>query len=154
MDTFSLIPGTRPDNPGPLARFLPPLEDSVVSAWLEENVEPGGWLLDPFGTAPRISLEAARAGYRVLVAANNPITRFILEMGTASLPESEFKAALADLAVSRKGEEKLEDHLQSLYLTACTSCTQEVPAEAFLWRKGEKEPFGRVFECKECGESG
>ena len=154
MDTFSLIPGTRPDNPGPLARFLPPLEDGVVSAWLGENIEPGGWLLDPFGSAPRLALEAARAGYRVLVAANNPITRFMLEMGTASLPESVFKAALADLAVSRKGEERLEDHLQELYLTTCTSCAREVPAQAFLWRKGEDAPFGRIFECKECGESG
>jgi hypothetical protein len=154
VDTFSLIPGTRPDNPGPLARFLPPLEEGVISAWLEKNVEPGDWLLDPFGTAPQFSLEAARAGYRVLVAANNPITRFMLEMGAASLPESEFKAALADLAVSRKGEEKLEEHLQGLYLTACSSCEQYVPAQAFLWRKGEDTPYGRVYECEDCSESG
>jgi hypothetical protein len=154
MDTFSLIPGTRPDNPGPLARFLPPLEDGVISAWLGENVAPGSWVLDPFGSAPRLALEAARSGYRVLVAANNPITRFILEMGAASLPESEFKAAIADLAVSRKGEEKLEEHLQALYLTACISCTREVPAQAFLWRKGENNPYGRIFECKECSEGG
>lgn len=154
MDTFSLIPGTRPTNPGPLARFLPPLEEGVISAWLAENVKPGSWLLDPFGTAPCLALEAARAGYRVLVAANNPITRFILEMGATSLPEAEFKAALADLAVSRKGQEKFEDHLQALYLTTCTSCAQEVPAQAFLWRKGEQTPFGRIYECKDCGESG
>jgi len=154
VDTFSLIPGTRPDNPGPLARFLPPLEEGVISAWLRDNIEAGGWLLDPFGTAPHLSLEAARAGYRVLVAANNPITRFVLEMGAASLPESEFKAALADLAVSRKGEEKLEDHLESLYLTPCASCERTVPAQAFLWRKGEESPYGRIFDCLECGESG
>jgi hypothetical protein len=144
----------KPENPGPLARFLPPLEDGVISTWLKENIPAGGWVLDPFGSAPQLTLEAARAGYRVLVAANNPITRFILEMGVAALPESEFKAALADLAVSRKGEEKLEEHLQSLYLTACISCKQEVPAQAFLWRKGEESPFGRIYECKECSESG
>jgi hypothetical protein len=154
VDTISLISGTRPINPGPLARFLPPLEDGVTAAWLRENVPPGSWVLDPFGSAPRLSLEAARAGYRVLVAANNPITRFMLEMGAASLPELEFKAAIADLAVSRKGEEKLEEHLKALYSTACTSCKQEVPAQAFLWRKGEEAPYGRIFECKECSENG
>ena len=154
MDTISLIPGTRPTNPGPLARFLPLLEDGVISAWLRESIAPGSWVLDPFGSAPRLTLEAARAGYRVLVAANNPITRFILEMGATSLPEAEFKAAIADLAVSRKGEEKLEEHLQDLYCTACVSCTQEVPAQAFLWRKGENAPYGRIFECKDCGDSG
>jgi hypothetical protein len=154
VDTFPLIPGLKPDNPGPLARFLPPLEDGVISAWLSQNVEPGGWLLDPFGSAPRLVLEAARAGYRVLVAANNPITRFMLEMGAVALPEAGFKAAIADLAVSRKGDEKLEEHLQALYLTPCASCSQEVPAQAFLWRKGEEAPFARIFECRECGESG
>jgi hypothetical protein len=126
----------------------------VVSAWLKENVPVGGWILDPFGSAPRMTLEAARAGYRVLVAANNPITRFMLEMGAASLPEAEFKAAIADLAVSRKGEEKLEEHLQDLYCTACVSCKQEVPAQEFLWRKGEAAPYGRIFVCKSCGDSG
>ena len=154
MDTFSLIPGTRPNNPGPLARFLPRLEEGVISAWLGENIAPGSWLLDPFGSAPRLSLEAAHAGYRVLVAANNPITRFMLEMGAASLPEATFNAALADLAVSRKGEERLEEHLQELYLTRCTSCEKEVPAQAFLWRKGEEAPYGRIYECKDCNESG
>ena len=154
MDTFSLIPGTVSSNPGPLARFLPPLEDGVVSAWLAENVEPGAWLLDPFGSAPRLTLEAARAGYRVLVAANNPITRFMLEMGTASLSSAEFNAAIADLAVARKADEKLESHLQSLYLTPCNNCASEVPAQAFLWRKGEETPFARIYECKACGDSG
>ncbi|HEX9595614.1 MAG TPA: hypothetical protein VF982_01950, partial [Anaerolineales bacterium] len=56
--------------------------------------------------------------------------------------------------VSRKGEEKLEEHLQALYCTTCISCTQEVPAQAFLWRKGEHAPYGRIFECKDCSESG
>ncbi len=137
-----------------MARFLPPLEDGVISTWLKGNIPPGSWVLDPFGAAPRLSLEAARAGYRVLVAANNPITRFMLEMEAACLPEAEFKAVLADLAISRKGAERLEEHLQSLYLTTCTSCAKEVPAQAFLWRKGEKAPYGRIFECKACGESG
>ena len=154
MDTFSLIPGVIPQNPGPLARFLPPLEDGIISTWLGENVPAGAWLLDPFGTAPRMTLEAARAGYRVLVAANNPITRFMLEMGAASMPESEYNAAIADLAVSRKGQERFEEHLQALYMTPCTSCGLEVSAQAFLWRKDEEAPFGRIYECKPCGESG
>ena len=152
MDNISFIPGTRPENPGPLARFLPPLEDGVISAWLKENVPAGSWILDPFGSAPKLTLEAARAGYRVLVAANNPITRFMLEMGAAALPEAEFKAAVADLAVSRKGEEKLERHLQDLYCTPCVSCKKEVPGQEFLWRKGEEAPNGRIIDCKASGD--
>lgn len=154
MDTFTLIPGTLPANPGPLARFLPPLEEGVLSTWLRANLKPGAWLLDPFGVAPRLALEAAQSGYRVLTAANNPITRFVLEMGAAGLPAMEFKAALASLAASRKGEERLEHHLQALYLTPCAGCQREVPAQAFLWRKGEEMPYGRIYRCPSCGDSG
>ena len=68
--------------------------------------------------------------------------------------ESDFKAALADLAVSKKGEERLETHLQSLYATACENCGHEVLAQSFIWRKGENEPYARIYECGECGEAG
>jgi hypothetical protein len=57
----------------------------VAAAWLARHpIQPGTWLLDPFGFAPQLAIEAARSGYRVLVTANNPITRFLLEMAQAS----------------------------------------------------------------------
>src|SRR5574341_2145351 len=154
MESLPYIPGLQPADPGPLSRFIPPLEEGVVSTWLSHHAATQSWLLDPFGFSPRLVLEAARAGYRVLVTANNPVTRFLLEMAANPPAESEFKAALADLAVSRKGEERLETHLQSLYLTPCASCGHDVPAQAFLWRKGEQAPFARLYECKDCGDSG
>lgn len=154
MDTFSFIPGRKTASPGSLARFLPPLEDGVISTWLSENVKKGAWVLDPFGSSPRLALEAARTGYRVLVTVNNPVTRFLLEICATAPKTTEFKAALADLAVSRRGNEKLETHLQTLYHTPCSNCQKEVPARAFLWRKGENAPYARIYECKECHETG
>ena len=85
-------------------------------------LRPVAGLLDPFGFSPRLVLEAARSGYRVLVTVNNPITRFLLEMSANPPTESDFKAALADLAVVKKGEERLAAHLQSLYFTTCEKC--------------------------------
>jgi hypothetical protein len=99
-------------------------------------------------------LEAARAGYRVLVTVNNPITRFLLEMSANPPTETDFKAALADLASSKKGEERLGAHLQSLYLTPCEKCGNEIYADAFLWRKGESAPYARVYTCPHCEDSG
>ncbi len=161
MESLAYIPGLKAAEPGPLSRFLPPLEDGTVSAWLLQHPprsgsDPSspGWLIDPFGFSPRLAVEAARAGYRVLVAVNNPITRFLLEMAANPPPEADFKAALADLAVSKKGSEHLEAHLQSLYLTPCEKCGSETQAESFIWRKGEPVPFARVYECKECGDRG
>ncbi len=154
MDLQPYIPGLSPADPGPLSRFTPPLEEGVVAAWLPPHATAGSWLLDPFGFSPRLVLEAARSGYRVLVTVNNPITRFILEMSANPPSESDFKAALADLAVVKKGEERLAAHLQSLYVTTCEKCEQEIYAESFLWRKGEDVPYARLYKCPHCEDSG
>lgn len=143
-----------PADPGPLSRFIPPLEEGVISAWLPLHASAGSWLLDPFGFSPRLVLEAARAGYRVLVTVNNPITRFLLEMFANPPLESDFKAAFAELETSKKGDERLGIHLQSLYLTPCEKCGKEIQAQSFLWRKSEDTPYARIYECKECGDSG
>jgi hypothetical protein len=154
MDHQPYIPGTKPADPGPLSRFTPPLEEGVVSRWLPPHAGPGSWLLDPFGFSPRLTLEAARAGYRVLVTVNNPVTRFLLEMSARPPSEADFKAALADLAVAKKGEERLGAHLASLYLTTCEKCEREIQAEAFLWRKGEETPYARIYKCPHCEDAG
>ncbi|HSG42408.1 MAG TPA: hypothetical protein VLA72_04560, partial [Anaerolineales bacterium] len=143
-----------PADPGPLSRFTPPLEQGVISTWLPLHAETGSWILDPFGFSPRLVLEAARAGYRVLVTVNNPVTRFLLEMSANPPSKSDFKAALADLAVVKKGDERLQTHLESLYITICQKCEREIQAESFLWRKGEDAPFARVYTCPHCDDAG
>src|SRR5512138_2137234 len=154
MDQQPYIPGMSPAEPGPLARFTPPLEEGVISRWLPHHAPTGSWLIDPFGFSPRLVLEAARQGYRVLVAINNPITRFLIETSAEPPSEADFKAALADLAVVKKGDERLAAHLQSLYLTACEKCGQQIQADSFLWRKGEAAPYARIYTCPQCGDSG
>ena len=156
MDLFTSVPFLigRPPAPKLLARFLPPVAEGVLTAWLKTSATPGGWLLDPFGAAPQWTVEAARAGQRVLVAANNPVSRFLLEMAASPPGEESFTAALADLAASRKGDERLEAHVQSLYLTNCSQCNKEIPAQAFLWKRDEKQPYARVYQCPYCGQAG
>lgn len=162
MEALPYIPGFKAADPGPLSRFLPPIEAGTISTWLSHRApafdaahgKSGNWLLDPFGFSPRLVLEAARAGYRILVTVNNPVTRFLLEIAANPPSESDFKAALADLAVSKKGDERLETHLQSLYLTRCEKCGHEIQADTFIWRKGEDAPFARTYQCTECGDSG
>ncbi|MBL8100090.1 MAG: hypothetical protein JNK81_12975 [Anaerolineales bacterium] len=154
MQSQPYITGFERADVGPLARFLPPLEEGVISSWLSLQTLTGNWLLDPFGFSPRLVLEAARSGYRVLVTANNPITRFLLEIFANPPPESEFIASLADLGAIKKGDERLENHLQSLYLTTCEKCNGQIQAQAFLWKKGEDTPYGKIYECKHCDDKG
>ena len=138
----------------PLARFLPPLSDGVVTSWLRDHVNPGSWVLDPFTASPRQTIEAARAGYRVIAAANNPIARFLLEMQAAPPGESEMKSVLAQLAGTRVGEQRIELYIQSLYETECDACDSLVNVTAFIWNQGESGPAARIYECPICGHAG
>jgi hypothetical protein len=154
MEPLPYLSGTRPVNPGLLSRFLPVLEEGTVSGWLSSSVPPGSWVLDPFASSPRLALEAARLGYRVLVTVSNPITRFLLETAASAPSEADLKAALADLAAARKSDERLETHLRSLYVTNCERCGTPVQARAFLWNKDSDIPYARIYDCPNCEDGG
>jgi hypothetical protein len=152
--SIPFIPGTPPVKPELLGRYLPPIPENVFSSWLKFNVPAGRWVLDPFGSTPRVALEAARAGYRILVAANNPIIRFLIEMMAEPPAVSDLKASLAGLAASFIGVERIEPHIRSLYSTICARCGQVISAEAFLWEQGNPTPYARIYTCPYCGDSG
>lgn len=136
-----------------LGRFLPPLPAGMAAACLERMAPPGSLILDPFGSSPPALIEAARAGYRVVTCANNPILRFLLKRMAGPPSAADLQARLAELASARKGSERLEIHLQSLYETKCQACGQTVQAEAYLWNKGAESPYARIYQC-ECGDQG
>jgi len=148
------IPGRQAKGSKPLARYLPPLAEGIAELWLQSNLPKGSWVIDPFGSSPRLDLEAARSGYRVLVLAHNPILRFILETLATSPSKAELGAALSLLAASRRGEERTELHIKSLYRTHCEHCDKEVIADAFLWERESSGPFARIYHCPYCGDSG
>jgi hypothetical protein len=158
MDGFIYIPGDESEKTAPLARYLPPIPEGVAATFLKQHlgangVEQHAWVLDPFGASPRLATEIAENGYRALVAVNNPVTRFLLEMAANPPSQADLRAALAELASARKGSERLETHLQSLYLTNCTRCQRQVPAEAFIWERHSGALVARKYRCT-CGDSG
>jgi len=158
MDNLVYIPGDEPSKPAPMERYLPPIPEGVAAAFLaghsgSRKLERGDWVLDPLGASPQLAVEIAAHGYRTLVAVNNPVTRFLLELTASPPSQADLRAALAELAAIRKGDERLETHLQSLYLTQCTKCQQQIPAEAFVWERGSGGLVARIYHCP-CGDSG
>lgn len=147
------IPGL-PDRDLPLSRFLPTLPQGAARAWLESAVPAGALLLDPLGSTPALPLEIARTGRRVLVASNNPVLSFLIETLAAAPQPAEFQSALAELFSTRRGNERLETHLQSLYSTACPNCGHLHQAVGYVWRKGEEEPTARLIRCPNCQTEG
>lgn len=153
-ELFEWIPGKAETQPGALARFLPPLPAGIAAHWLTQNVPPHSWVLDPFGASPALTVEIARAGYRVLVVANNPILRFLITARAAAPPRAVLQAALAEIASTRKANERLETLIQNLYQTHCATCGQTLHASAFIWQKEVPQPVGRVYDCPHCGDRG
>jgi len=138
-----------------LERFLPRFPDGAAARWLETNLpEKGQWVIDPFGASPQLALEAAQAGYRVLVISNNPITRFLLKMAATPPTEEDLQSALADLATARRGSDRMEHHIRELYSTHCDQCGSEVDARAFLWQRDALTPYARIYTCPHCQNSG
>jgi hypothetical protein len=146
----SYIPGTQGESALPLARYLPPLLPGMVAGWLQQHVEPSGWVIDPLNASPAVALEAARAGYRVIVVSSNPVLTFMLEVLASAPRPAEFQAVLAELGASRRGEERLELHLQALYRTQCAACGGMTQAQGYLWKRGETAPYARLYRCSQC----
>jgi len=157
MTTSNLIylPPAEASPPSVLVQFLPRLPHGAASAWLAQNLpESGQWVVDPFGASPQLAVEAARAGYRVLVISNNPITRFILELLADPPTEEAMQAALADLATAKRGDERIEPHIRELYTTRCDKCGAHIDARAFLWASDTLSPYARIYECPHCQHAG
>ena len=149
----SYLSGGKSEAFGPLKRFLPPVPEGVARAFTSGLNLPGAWLLDPLAAAPRMTVEIARAGQRILVTAGNPVSRFLLDLAAHPPTLADLQAALADLAAARKEGQRLETHLQALYLTKCENCGRELPAEAFLWDSKTSTLVGRLYNCT-CGSGG
>jgi hypothetical protein len=148
------LPGSGPPPELPLGRFLPPVPQGMVAAWCRENLNPGCRVLEPFGFNPLVSIEIALAGFPVLVTVNNPIQSFILQVLASAPQQDELVAALQDLAVCPKGDDRMEPYIRSLYQVNCADCHRQVEADAFLWRKGENQPYAVQVDCPFCGARG
>lgn len=110
-------------------------------------------VLDPIGASPRAILELGES-FRVIVNCSNPILAFLIAFLSKGITNTDFQAAMAEISILKRGDERLEEHLKSLYLTRCSKCRQMVEAEYFLYRRGESAPFARSYQCLGCGEGG
>ena len=139
---------------GPLARFMPPLDEGMATEALAGFGEKGDLVLDPFGASPRLAVEAARAGRAVIVAANNPVTRFVLRHRARPLAAATLQTALARLAAAPKDHARLEPFILDLYRTECARCGEMAIADYFVWEREAEGPILRGYVCDHCTHAG
>ena len=148
------ISGIAPPPELPLGRFLPPIPAGMASAWSRQNLNPGDWILEPFGYNPLVVIEMAAAGFPVLVCVNNPIHAFLLKILSSAPQSGDLIAALQDLAVASKGNQRMEPYIRGLYRVNCAACNTQIEADAFLWKKDAHQPFAAIVDCPTCGARG
>ena len=149
----------------PLERFFPPVPEGMVSNWVQKYAAPGSWLLDPFGQNPYTSLELARAGYRVMISANNPIAAFVLRVLASAPKQQDFNNALAALLENRMPDgSTIEDYLQAFYRLDCpneicrsANLSGSFKVHSFIWSEDADRnlfPVKAIGECPHCGHHG
>lgn len=151
---FSYYAGESEDTHSPLVRFLPNVPKGAVAQWLTDNIPIGSIIFDPIGSNPYFSIEAASAGYRILMVRNNPILWLWTETLSRSPTIDNCRKVINRLLESPYGDSSLEDHLYSLYQTPCNNCQQMVQVYGYIWEKDKNLPTTRIYECPFCGESG
>ena len=152
MNNQPFIRGEPPKSTYPLQTCLPAHRPKVVNTWLKQLPTPGGIILCPFGSSPQVVLEAARSGYQVLTPVHNPILRFLIESLAHPPSREELSSALAKLASSYKGKERLQPLILSLYETECPQCSGKISASSFTWSRITQEPVQKTYRCSRCGE--
>ena len=152
-------PGMIPERSLPLERYFPPFKEGMVRNWVRQYASPGSYILDPFGQNPFTALELARAGYRVLVSANNPIAAFTLTV-LAGAPTAEMVSqALLQLNQNRMRDgSTLEEYLSNFYRLDCPNpdCRGEsrFEVDTFIWAEEGNSPQLAIGTCQDCAWSG
>jgi len=150
MEQLPFYPGDGTHIDLPLDRFIPPIHPGAVARWLENHIQKGTWIMDPFCSNPMLDLEAADAGYNVFIVCNNPIVRLILEVLAHAPQNEDFLSVLALLGSVRRGDERLEGYIQSLYKTQCPSCREDTVLESAVWKRDPYELIKCVAACPKC----
>lgn len=131
-----------------------------MTGWLQRFVPPGSLVLDPFGQDPYVILELAKAGYRVVVSANNPIAAFVLEVMASAPTAEEISEAVHALAGIKSAEGLLlEDQINAYYQFECPNpeCQQldlkpKLQIDYLVWAEDAVEPELAFGSCPGCGK--
>ncbi len=130
------------------------MDSGVIGQMLGSLDLKGSHILDPFGVSPRVPIEAAKAGRAVVVIANNPISRFILERTLHPFEVSELRTALAQISALPKDRTRMENFLLKLYSSRCARCGEIVSVDFFVWDKELGGPSHKVYACDHCAHAG
>jgi len=118
---------------------------NVFSSLIDQYSSEGDIVLDPFFGGGATIVEAMKLRRRAVGVDVNPIAVYVTCM----------ECTPADLTQLASGFEELrtrvENGLQSLYVTRCGQCAADVPADWFQWDEKHKRLLRVKLDCPQCG---
>jgi len=130
-----------------------------VSSWVRQYASAGSYILDPFGQNPFTALELARAGYRILVSANNPIAAFVLSvLASSPTPETISQALLQLNQNPMRDGSTIEEYLGNFYRLDCPNpgcqALSAFEIDTFIWSEEAQHPHLAIGTCTSCDFAG
>ncbi|NLE84291.1 MAG: hypothetical protein GX603_07240, partial [Chloroflexi bacterium] len=131
----------------------------MVSSWVRQYASAGSYILDPFGQNPFTALELARAGYRILVSANNPIAAFVLSvLASSPTPETISQALLQLNQNPMRDGSTIEEYLGNFYRLDCPNpgcqALSAFEIDTFIWSEEAQHPHLAIGTCTSCDFAG
>ena len=130
-----------------------------MSSWVRQYASAGSYILDPFGQNPFTALELARAGYRILVSANNPIAAFVLSvLASSPTPETISQALLQLNQNPMRDGSTIEEYLGNFYRLDCPNpgcqALSAFEIDTFIWSEEAQHPHLAIGTCTSCDFAG
>jgi len=134
----------------PLFRFIPRL--SILPDLLLRDQEKKE-LFDPIGNQPFLLADLADEGANIVSVPVNPLDRLILECLFDPPPQNLGNNWLSKFFNLRVGEQRLDQHIHSLFYSTCQSCGKAIEVNFFVRDGTNNELIGKSYHC-DCGLSG
>jgi DNA modification methylase len=119
---------------------------NVVGEFVKTYCPEGGVVFDPFAGSGITAMEALKNGRRAIVCDLNPIATEIIRLTIKPVNEIELHEAFERI------EKKVKRKIESLYLTECRDCGEELSFTCAIWEKDKCREI-RYQICPKCGSS-
>jgi hypothetical protein len=117
---------------------------------VQRLTQPGDLVVDLFCQGPTAVREATALNRRVLGFSVNPLLLVVARLGLSRPDATAVSAAFTHLADTLKGDAPLQQHILSLYRSACPTCGASGIAEWFAWDRDGNFPFEKAVRCPNC----
>lgn len=133
-----------------LERYFPSPAPNVVDAELAAFAAAGDTVLDPWAGTGWTARRALQRSMRAVASEPSPFAQLAAQALLRAPDPATLDAAFTQLAMSRRVDVPLAQHIQELYATRCGTCRRPVVADQFIWPRGAPVPARKTYGCSNC----